>query len=285
MSTPEVVAAAAAAAATAEDPFTQPPWIKVAGLNNLRDVGGYAIASRPGYATKKGLLYRSAAPQHLTSEAARTLTENLHITTVFDLRSKPELKTFEDEQPVMNIDGIERIFVPVYEDQDWSPEALASRWTAYTTGDLATAYFAILQAGAAKCFPTILRHLIAHPDEGSLIHCTAGKDRTGVLAAVILTLAGVEEEDICKEFALTTLAMKHFRERIESTLKSHEIFKTMQGLPKEGVDNLLSSKEETMRDFLKLLKERGGVEKYLKEECKLSDEEVVKLKKTLVVKE
>lgn len=56
---------------------------------------------------------------------------------------------------------------------------------------------------APKSYKRILLHIANEPEKPLIIHCTAGKDRTGVLCALILSLCGVEDEVIAEEYALT----------------------------------------------------------------------------------
>lgn len=60
----------------------------------------------------------------------------------------------------------------------------------------------------------IFEHLRDRPGEACLVHCTAGKDRTGVLVALVLKLVGVEDRVIAEEYALTELGLAQWREMI-----------------------------------------------------------------------
>lgn len=60
---------------------------------------------------------------------------------------------------------------------------------------------------AQPSYSTILRHLIDEPNSPFIIHCTAGKDRTGVICALILSLCGVDDDVISSEYALTEIGL------------------------------------------------------------------------------
>src|SRR2546421_8253250 len=89
------------------------------------------------------------------------------------------------------------------------------------------AYADILASGK-DAFRQIFLHIRDNPSEPCLIHCTAGKDRTGVISALILSIAGVNDQEIAEEYALTTqglepmrdLMLKHLRDN--SALKDNE---------------------------------------------------------------
>jgi protein tyrosine phosphatase len=70
--------------------------------------------------------------------------------------------------------------------------------------DITIAYRHMLQSGP-KVFETIFRHLIANPRSPFIVHCTAGKDRTGVFIMLLLGLCGVDDEVIAREYELTNL--------------------------------------------------------------------------------
>lgn len=128
--------------------FTQPPWKLVPGIFNFRDLGGYPIkgstdsvfppllsrsypCSHHGSTlihcvqVKRNFIYRSAEPSRVTEDGMAILVSKLNVTATYDLRSKPELKSLEATCPVIDIPGITRHFVPVFEDQDLSPEQVS----------------------------------------------------------------------------------------------------------------------------------------------------------------
>lgn len=124
----------APAQAPAQPSLPSPPFIIAPGLANLRDAGGYAIEGMPGKAIRRGVLFRAADLTRLEDEGVATL-QRLGITRVFDLRSVVELAKAQggDDLP-KSWEGATRAFVPVFLDKDYSPEALALRFTAYGDG-------------------------------------------------------------------------------------------------------------------------------------------------------
>lgn len=112
---------------------------------------------------------------------------------------------------------------PIFKHTDYSPEALALRYQAYTSEDgtegFRRAYADILESGA-PAYRRVFEHLRDRPCEACLVHCTAGKDRTGVLVALVLTLVGVEDEVIAREYALTELGLAQWKEIMIEYLSS-----------------------------------------------------------------
>jgi protein tyrosine/serine phosphatase len=116
---------------------------------------------------------------------------------------------------------------------------------------------------------------------GTLIHCSAGKDRTGVLAAVVLSLVGVDDEAISSEYELTQLGLA---ERIPVTvarLVASGAFDDMGG--KEAAERMVGSKKESMMATLQYIREKyGSVEDYVTKVCGLTQAEVDALRRRFV---
>lgn len=92
-------------------------------------------------------------------------------------------------------------------------------------------YFEFFNAGSSPDHPTppfrtILSHL-ATPETPSplLVHCTAGKDRTGIICAIILSICGVDDEVVAHEYSLTDLGLRERHEELLRYLLAHDEFK------------------------------------------------------------
>ena len=189
-----------------------PPFVPVEGIHNFRDLGGYPVSSSPSITVRRNIIFRSAEPSQITPNGIQMI-QSLGVTTFFDLRSGPEIEKLKARTPVIEIEGIDRVFVPVFADKDYSPEQIALRYKDYAssgTGGVTRAYQDILRS-APPSYRRILLHIAEQPQQPCVIHCTAGKDRTGVLAALILELAGVDKETIAQEYALTELGLEAWR--------------------------------------------------------------------------
>lgn len=142
--------------------------------------------------------------------------------------------------PIIEIEGIARIYAPVFAHQDYSPEAIALRSRDYTSNEgtdgFRRAYAAILEHGAPS-YREIFLHLRDKPQEACLIHCTAGKDRTGVFVALVLQLVGVEDNVIAEEYALTEVGLMEWKETIMQYL-----LKDLQGVGREGAERMLGAR-------------------------------------------
>ena len=98
----------------------------------------------------------------------------------------------------------------------------------------------------------VLMRLAEQPALPALVHCVAGKDRTGLVAAVLLGLLGVPDEDIAADYALSEAALAAFRRRAEE--QDPDVAAWLSRVPPQ----LLQARPEAMLDFLGWLRERHG---------------------------
>ncbi|KAH7887384.1 protein-tyrosine phosphatase-like protein [Phlebopus sp. FC_14] len=260
------------------DVLSRPPFVQISGVSNVRDLGSYPT-STPNVITKPGYAYRSAEVSNINEEGAQQM-KALGITTVFDLRSDPEMQKYNT--PIPTIEDVQIIRTPVFKNEDYSPESMAKKFELYATGTTEAfmkLYSQILDHGG-KAFGTILRHVRDMPCSPFLFHCTAGKDRTGIIAAILLKLAGVDDHLICQDFSLTRIGREPDCEKVLRRLLKEPLFAGNAQL----ASRMLTSRYETMQAFLHLLREEyGGVESYVKNFCDLNGEDISIIRLNLVV--
>ena len=141
---------------------------------NTRELGG--IRTADGGLTKCGVFWRSDVPVAPTAEDAEKLRA-AHITTIIDMRTEEE--RLRKPCGLADIEGFEYYHFPITEGSG-VPESLEAVPLSYM--DIAT----------ADSMPKVMK-TIAEAAEGVLFHCTAGKDRTGVVSAIILYTLGYDE--------------------------------------------------------------------------------------------
>ncbi len=223
---------------------------------------------------------------------------------LYDLRSEREVNNQPKNTKAAEIDGVERVFVPVFRDEDFSPEGLAKKHMNYTAPDedqnhgysagFVRAYRDIF-VNAGPAYKRIFEHIRDYDiqdDSGSLrpepllFHCAAGKDRTGVLGALVLRLCSVPDEVIAWEYSLTKQGMGSWR----STIIAHMMKGGDEGsgtpvMTREEAERAVSSRGKNMIVFLNDVvdKEWGGVEKYMHEHCGLSTKDIATIRTRLVV--
>jgi len=110
-------------------PELQAPFIPISGLSNFRDVGGWPISSSPGTKVRRGILFRGPDITPITSEGIEQL-KALGIETIFDLRSTPQITRAGG---VREIEGIKRVWAPVFEEEEYSQEKAGRRYVQYSS--------------------------------------------------------------------------------------------------------------------------------------------------------
>ncbi|KXN92319.1 Tyrosine-protein phosphatase [Leucoagaricus sp. SymC.cos] len=259
--------------------LSKPPFVTVPGVINVRDLGLYPSTTFPGKITKPRHLYRSAEISGILPEGKK-LFKDLNITTVFDLRSDTEIRKYNT--PLPEIDGVKIVHVPVFKIEDYSPEMMAKRYQLYASGKTEAfmeLYSQILDHGG-PAFGSILRHVRDKPNEGCLFHCTAGKDRTGIIAAILLKLAGVDDEIIAKDYALTRIGREPAREMILARLSKEPLFASNN----EAALNMFTCRHDTMIAFLKLLEQKyNSAEEYVKKYVGLNDRDISIIRNSILI--
>ncbi|KAI6024512.1 protein-tyrosine phosphatase-like protein [Pisolithus marmoratus] len=257
--------------------ISNPPFVSIPGVSNVRDLGSYPTTSSNAM-TKPGYAFRAAEVSNITKEGAEQM-RSLHITTVFDLRSDPEMTKYST--PIPTIEGVHIIRVPVFKKEDYSPESMAKKFELYASGTTEAfiqLYSQILNHGG-KAFGTILRHVRDKPNSPFLFHCTAGKDRTGIMAAILLKLASVDDHYICHDYSLTRIGREPDREKVIRRLSTEPLFAANT----DAALRMLTSRYSTMVAFLELLERvYGGVEEYVKKYCELTEEDISRIRTNLV---
>lgn len=185
-------------------------WIPLQGAVNARDVGGLPTAD--GGAIRPGVLIRSASLGHLTESDVSHLVGDLGVRRVVDLRTDIEvdrdgpgalhtqpdvvihhLSLYPDAAP--ELPAAPRVETP-NPALPWQGERFAA-----DHGPVVAAYLRYLEQRPDSIVAAL--RAIAEPDGATLVHCAAGKDRTGVVVALALTVAGVPREVIAADYAHT----------------------------------------------------------------------------------
>jgi len=174
-------------------PETADRRLRLDGLDNVRDVGGLPLAT--GGVTRSGQLLRSASLQHVTEADVARLVDEFGLKLVLDLRTAPEIDR-DGPTPVAQA-GVETValsFIP--EDGRPLPE------TGDDTDPLLRSYLGFLVDRTENVVEAV--RLLGAADAGpSLVHCQAGKDRTGVLVALVLDAVGVQRDAVVEDYALS----------------------------------------------------------------------------------
>jgi protein-tyrosine phosphatase len=163
------------------------------GLDNVRDVGGLPL--RDGGRTAHGVLLRSASLVQASPGDVRRLVEEFGLRVVLDLRTPHEIE--RDGPTAVAAAGVETVSLTfVGESREHLPE------TGEDTDPLLRNYLGYLGDHPSNVVEAVRRIAGQAP---ALAHCAAGKDRTGVLVALVLETVGVERDAVVADYALSAV--------------------------------------------------------------------------------
>jgi protein tyrosine/serine phosphatase len=253
----------------ASDPTTPtaPRWIALDGAVNVRDLGGRPVAG--GGTVRPGVVLRSDNLQGLTERDVGLLVDEMGLRTVLDLRTDGERRG-EGPGPLTRraVTHHALSFVPEVDAED---RVLPSR-AGTDPVEVYLGYLADAPDKIARAF-----ELIADDSTGlTVIHCAAGKDRTGVLAALLLSSVGVERDEVLADFLASNDAVPAILERLlaSPTYRDQVAAAPPGGLRVDG---------QVLTGFLDALDDRhGGVAGWLREGAGVSEETLSAVRDRLV---
>ena len=253
-------------------------------IDNARQLGGYIGAD--GRKVKDNVLIRTARLDGISDETAEKLASKYNVKYVVDFRMGYERDGAADK----DIAGAENIWISVYELDMTDPtmvemmkkikeagdDSLQKSIEYAKTGYLSSLYTQILlsetgQKGYAQFFDILL----SNEDGAVLWHCTHGKDRTGVAAALVLYALGVDEDVIMQDFLLTNEVYKNNIAYLQGELE------------KRGCDEAVINEAQAMAGvkgeyltaaFEAVKTEYGSIQDYIKNQLGVSDEDIEKLR-------
>jgi len=220
----------------------------LSGIHNIRDLGGHPLPG--GGRTRSGVYLRGDALRGLDTEGLQALLDG-GLVTILDLRS--DMEVTEGANPLAWHKAVTYRHLPIY-----NGLATIDAMTKSNPGgfDMGLRYRAAL-GDCREAFAEALTHL-AGAGEAALFHCTAGKDRTGLIAALLLLNAGVSKDDVVADYAATET---HGAGLLE-TLRQRAL---ARGGDMAQAERVLAAKPETMRATLDWLDEtHGGATEYMR---------------------
>jgi protein-tyrosine phosphatase len=173
--------------------------------------------------------------------------------TVIDLRAPDEVHLTGTS--VLDRSDVRHLHRPMTR-KSADPAALAATFSGITDYEGVGAWYLRLARARAAVLVTCLRD-IAEAEDGVLFYCTAGKDRTGVLAAVLLLLLGAEEQDIIDDYARTGLTVDQIHRRHAAATGRPMVSTEFPNHP------ILDAHPDSMATFLRGVHAAGGIDAFL----------------------
>lgn len=247
--------------------------IAIASVPNLRDIGGYL--TQDGLQVRWGRIYRSGSIATL-SDADFEVFAGLNIRMICDLRTEDEATEAPDRVP----DSATYQHIRT-RDVDNQLRHLGSMLFKphYLHHMLKHIYTEVILEQNAPMFKAIFERVAQAENLPLLIHCTAGKDRTGLAVALLLLVLGVDEQAVLADYSQSNLAfgqIKHASERL--LMRLYRL-----GLSEKDTDALLLADPQTLAYALAHLREHySSIEGYLTSKAGVSHEVLQAIRNNLL---
>ncbi|EGN95893.1 hypothetical protein SERLA73DRAFT_162582 [Serpula lacrymans var. lacrymans S7.3] len=251
-----------------------PPFVDIDGVANIRTIGDFRRS--PSVKVNKHLVYRSANPKGITEEGKIQFMER-GIKTVVDVRLEHGCDV------IPGLPGVQWLSVPSEVQQAESTPQVTEMLENFQTTPLeafTTTYTMILER-SGKAFELFFTHLRDKPNVPVLVHCSVGKDRTGIAIALLLKILGVDDYDIIYDYALSSLGLGS---PMPSFISMFDNFnQAYRGNPL-GLMDFLSANPATMKATLAIIREKfGGAENYLITHTDLQSADIEKIRENLLL--
>jgi protein-tyrosine phosphatase len=220
---------------------TGPRLLPLVGAYNFRDLGGYPTSD--GRITRWGQLFRSDTLHELTEADLQTLRD-IGLASVIDLRTAAELE--RTGRGLLAAEPLRYLHLSVIQEEGGGSQGAPTE----AQEDLAQRYLWYLDVGR-EALVEALRMVGDQTSYPLVFHCAAGKDRTGVLAALVLDILGVERDVIVEDYVLTASRMDLILSRVQ---REPDASARIAEIPQF----LLRAEAATMATFLDLLHQHHG---------------------------
>ncbi|MCD2264135.1 tyrosine-protein phosphatase [Dietzia aurantiaca] len=244
--------------------------VTLSGIHNFRDVAGpgYPVApsgaGSPG-AMARGIVFRSAAISATDGDV--DILESLDVTTIVDLRTEGEVA----QQPDVPVPGARNVQIDILQGNSTAATLMNSGIVTVeeARSEMARTYERFVVGDDERAAFGRAISAVAASTGTSIVHCTAGKDRTGWTSAILQLLAGVSEEDVVADYLLTQ------NNTAELTAAIMQYVRVKMPHQADAIEVLMGVEEANIRRSLEALaKEFGDIRRYLVEGAGMDGEAV-----------
>jgi protein-tyrosine phosphatase len=221
-----------------------PSWIPLTDMVNVRDVGG--MPTDDGRTTRHGVILRGETPDELHPLDVAHLVDTLGLGLVVDLRMPTER---EGRRYPLHEAGPDIWLLPMWDDPLITADIPRDVAEADGPASVANFYMRVIDAFQHRAAP-IMTRLVDEPG-ATLIHCTGGKDRTGMIVALLLGAAGVEHEAIVADYAATHTRLTPLYQRLTRVIG-------VEHPPKGIPEHMMGAHPDTMRIVIDTLVDQHG---------------------------
>lgn len=243
----------AASTNDADDWIRMPPeipaplrWLALDGPVNFRDLGGYRTTD--GREVRHGLVFRADSLHTMTDEDVRRVVNKHGVGVVVDLRTAAEVDLI-GVGPIRGAVG------------NWHNVSIFDETQRSSNGDsvhatMADEYLSMLERMSSH-FVRVL-DLVGTSDAPVVFHCAAGKDRTGLVAGLLLHTLGVDRREIALDYSLTERVMPALKQRFLERVRDPQLAELYgdREIWESRIDRAMASTPDTMLTVFRVLDER-----------------------------
>lgn len=241
--------------------------IKLQGAVNFRDLGGYQTVN--GKQVKKGIIYRAAALNNLTPNDLQKI-DDLDIKYYFDFRGPFEVATAPDKMT----SNIIRISLPSGSENIGDSNYQKNLQNMLKTDSFMSHFYTDLSPFKLRYQPLFDSLLNFKGNRNLVFHCTAGKDRTGIAAALILYALGVDKETIYDDYEATNYYRRN------ENIKAAYGMQLMYKVDKQIANNMLDANRNYIKStFNQIEKDFGSIDNYLSKVMGVNEQKIKLLRK------
>ena len=254
--------------------------IKLKNNPNIRDIGG----KYKDVTLKENMLLRGRTFLNLSDEQKNILKDKYHLKTIIDLRSHDEAE-YDVEQI---IDGVNYEIIPIFEREkggiSHKQDEKVDEFQVYRQlPTMDRIYLGMLHGQSLKNMGLVIGRIIDAKDDDFAIyfHCSEGKDRTGLIAAILLLILGVSRKEIIKDYMFTNKMAN------KKAFKYYMKIKYVQFDPRFAlkVGRTFLAKKKYIETLFNIIdNEYDSLDNFLKEGLNLNLKEVESFKEKIVVK-
>ena len=248
-------------------------------LVNFRDLGGMQTVE--GLKVRANRLLRAGEVVKLSEEDLRCLREEYQLRKIIDFRHVSEI----EEKPDDEIEGATYLHLDIFKDTMKnmpSHEEMMKQLKPSLANQFmkdANRQF-IVSKGARQGYQQFFRSCLENKEGALLFHCTAGKDRTGFGAALLLKTLGVRDEDILEDYLKSATQRQQANQQIIEAAKA----RGLKGEQLEALGMLMTVKREYLEAAFETIKEEyGDFNTYMKDGLEISEQEMEELRKEYLI--
>jgi protein-tyrosine phosphatase len=236
------------------------------GLLNVRDLGGHS--TEDGGETQYGRVVRADSIRRLTDAGWKALLE-YGVRTIIDLRTDEERQNDPPAELPMEIEHISLFDEDPLVFMKTESVAEAAMDAATATRDV----YLIFLESFKRNFAAAIRAVAKAPDGGVVVHCMGGKDRTGLITAFLLHIAGVSTEEIAADYAISEERLRPRHEEWFAAAETEAELERLRRIAQTPAESIVGVFEELERRY-------GSIEEYLRSGG-LDDEDLARVRARL----